>query len=254
VGAFYILGNRFVEHGRIFVRIGVIAGVISCATQIFPTGDLHGRYMAEHQPAAMAAMEGLFSSQPGAPIVLMGQPDDATQTIDNPIVVNDMLSLLIYGTTRAEVKGLDQFPRDQWPSPMPLLFYSYHIMAGLGTYFVALMLLEVFLLWRGKLFDTRWALWPLLLSFPLPYIANTAGWMTAEIGRQPWLVYGLIRTSDGYSKNVSAGNTLFTLLGFMGMYSVLSILFVILVYRTVGEGPLTNHGSVEAKPQPLMSV
>jgi cytochrome d ubiquinol oxidase subunit I len=165
-----------------------------------------------------------------------------------------MLSFLIYGTRRAEVRGLDQFPRDQWPSPLPLLFYSYHIMAGLGTYFVALMLLEVFLLWRGTLFETRWALWPLLLSFPLPYIANTAGWMTAEIGRQPWVVYGLIRTSEGYSKNVSAGNTLFTLLGFMGMYSVLSILFIILVYRAIGEGPSGSRGSVESKSQPLVSV
>jgi cytochrome bd ubiquinol oxidase subunit I len=254
VGAFYVLGNRFAEHGKIFVRVGVIAGVISCITQIFPTGDLHGRYMAKHQPVAIAAMEGLFSSQSGAPIVLMGQPDEKTQTIDNPIVVNDMLSFLIYGTRRAEVRGLDQFPRDEWPSPLPLLFYSYHIMAGLGTYFVALMLLEVFLLWRGMLFETRWALWPLLLSFPLPYIANTAGWMTAEIGRQPWVVYGLIRTSDGYSKNVSAGNTLFTLLGFMGMYSVLSILFIVLVYRTIGEGPSGSSGSVESKSQPLMPV
>ena len=240
VGAFYILENRFSEHGRIFVRVGVIAGAISCITQIFPTGDLHGRYMAKHQPATVAAMEGLFSTEEGAPIVLMGQPDEERKTIDNPIVVNDMLSFLIYGTTRAEVKGLDQFPRDQWPSPLPLLFYSYHIMAGLGTYFVLLMLGEVFLLWRGKLFETRWALWPLLLSFPLPYIANTAGWMTAEIGRQPWLVYGLIRTSDGYSKTVSAGNTLFTLLGFMGMYTVLSVLFIVLVYRTIDEGPKTG--------------
>ncbi len=240
VGAFYILENRFSEHGRIFVRVGVIAGAISCITQIFPTGDLHGRYMAKHQPATVAAMEGLFSTEEGAPIVLMGQPDEERKTIDNPIVVNDMLSFLIYGTTRAEVKGLDQFPRDQWPSPLPLLFYSYHIMAGLGTYFALLMLGEVFLLWRGKLFETRWALWPLLLSFPLPYIANTAGWMTAEIGRQPWLVYGLIRTFDGYSKTVSAGNTLFTLLGFMGMYTVLSVLFIVLVYRTIDEGPKTG--------------
>jgi cytochrome d ubiquinol oxidase subunit I len=240
VGAFYLLEKRFEEHARIFVRVGVIAGAISCVTQIFPTGDLHGRYLAKHQPAAIAAMEGLFSSQAGAPVVLMGQPNETTQSIDNPIVINNMLSFLIYGTTRAEVKGLDQFPRDQWPSPLPLLFYSYHIMAGLGTYFVALMLLAVFLLWRGTLFHTRWALWPLLLSFPLPYIANTAGWMTAEIGRQPWVVYGLIRTSDGYSKNVSAGNTLFTLLGFMGMYTVLSILFIVLVYRTVSEGPATG--------------
>src|SRR6478609_4556999 len=185
-------------------------------------------------------MEGLFNSQAGAPMVLMGQPNETTQSIDNPIVINDMLSFLIYGTRRAEVKGLDQFPRDQWPSPLPLLFYSYHIMAGLGTYFVAVMVLAAFLLWRGKLFHARWILWPLMLSFPLPYIANTAGWMTAEIGRQPWVVYGLIRTSEGYSKYVSTGNSLFTLQGFLGMYSVLSILFIVLVYRTVSEGPSTG--------------
>ena len=120
-------------------------------------------------------------------------------------------------------------------------------MAGLGTYFALLMLVEAFLLWRGQLFQSRWALWPLLLSFPLPYIANTAGWMTAEIARQPWLVYGLIRTSEGYSKTVSTGNTLFTLLGFMGMYSVLSILFVILVYRAIDEGPSTDSLPAETR-------
>lgn len=240
VGAFYLLENRFAEHGRIFVRVGVIAGVIACITQIFPTGDLHGRYMAKHQPAAVAAMEGLFSSQKGAPIVLIGQPNELTQQIDNPIAVNDVLSFLIYGTTKAEVEGLDRFPREDWPSPLPLLFYTYHIMAGLGTYFVLLMVVAAFLLWRGKLFETRWALWPLLLSFPFPYIANTAGWMTAEIGRQPWIVYGLIRVSQGYSKYVSAGNGLFTLLGFMGMYTVLSILFIVLVYRIIDQGPVAG--------------
>jgi cytochrome d ubiquinol oxidase subunit I len=118
-----------------------------------------------------------------------------------------------------------------------LLYYSYHIMVGLGTWFLLLMLVAAFLLWRGKLYSARWILWPILLSFPLPYIANTAGWMTAEIGRQPWLVYGLIRTSEGYSTHVSAGNTLFTLLGFLGMYSVLSILWIVVVYRFIRTGP-----------------
>ena len=99
------------------------------------------------------------------------------------------------------------------------------------------MFAAAFLLWRGKLYAARWILWPLLLSFPLPYIANTAGWMTAEIGRQPWLVYGLIRTAEGYSTHVSAGNTLFTLLGFLGMYSVLSILWIVIVYRFIRTGP-----------------
>jgi cytochrome d ubiquinol oxidase subunit I len=237
VGAFYLLENRFSEHGKIFLRVGVVAGVISCVAQIFPTGDLHGRYLAKHQPAAVAAMEGLYRSQKGAPIVLIGQPNEEKQNIDNPIAVNAVLSFLIYGTTQAEVKGLDQFPRDQWPAPLPLLFYSYHIMAGLGTYFAMIMLIAAFLLWGGQLFQTRWMLWPLLLSFPLPYIANTAGWMTAELGRQPWIVYGLIRTSEGYSKYVSASTSLFTLLGFMGIYTVTSILFVVLVYRIIDKGP-----------------
>ena len=248
VGAFYVLENRFSEYGRIFLRVGVIAGLVSCITQIFPTGDLHGRYMAKHQPAAVAAMEGLFVSEKGAGIVLMGQPDEERQRIDNPVVVNDVLSFLIYGTTQAEVKGLDQFPRDQWPTPFPLLFYAYHIMAGLGTYFALLMTVAALLLWRGKLFQTRWMLWPLLLSCPLPYIANTAGWMTAEIGRQPWIVYGLVRTSEGYSKSVSAGNTLFTLLGFMGLYTVLSILFIVLVYRAIDKGPAGTASRAHLAP------
>ncbi|WP_446742030.1 cytochrome ubiquinol oxidase subunit I [Silvibacterium acidisoli] len=237
VGAFYLLEQRHVEFGRLFLRVGVIAGLISCMVQIFPTGDLHGRYVAKNQPAAIAGMEGLFHSEKGAPIVLMGQPDIDQQRIDNPLAVNKVLSFLIYGTTEAEVTGLDQIPKDQWPTTLPLLFYSYHIMAGLGTYFVLLMIVAVFLLWRGRLYQTKWLLWFILLSFPLPYIANTAGWMTAEIGRQPWLVYKLLRVSEGYSTHVSAGNSLFTLLGFLGMYSLLSILWIVIVYRFIEAGP-----------------
>jgi cytochrome bd ubiquinol oxidase subunit I len=102
------------------------------------------------------------------------------------------------------------------------------------------MVVAALLLWRGKLFDANWMLWILLLSLPFPYIANTAGWMTAEIGRQPWLVYGLMRTADGYSKLVSAGNGMFTLLGFLGMYTVLGILFIFLVRREIENGPVTT--------------
>ena len=243
VGALYLLENKYAEHAKIFLRVGVIAGCIACTAQIFPTGDLQGRYMAKHQPAAVAGMEGLFKSQPGAPIVLVGQPNEEKQTIDNPLAANGVLSFLIYGSFGAEVQGLDKIPRENWPEPLPLLYYAYHIMAGLGTYFVLLMVVSLFLLWRGKLFTTRWALWPLMLSFPLPYIANTAGWMTAEIGRQPWVVYGLMRTAQGYSKYVSAGNGLFTLLGFMGMYTVLSILFIVLVYRIIYNGPEIPAGA-----------
>jgi cytochrome d ubiquinol oxidase subunit I len=244
VGALYLLQRRNVEYGRTFLKLGVIAGLISCAAQIFPTGDAQGKYLARHQPAAIAGMEGLFHSEKGAPLVVMGQPDFKTETIDNPLAVNKVLSFLIYGTTVAEVQGLDQTPRDQWPTTLPLLFYSYHIMAGLGTYFVALMAVAGWLLWRGKLYESRWILWPILLSFPLPYIANTAGWMCAEIGRQPWLVYGLIRTSAGYSTHIGVGTSLFTLLGFLGMYSVLSILWIVLVYNFIQTGPRAPHHTI----------
>jgi cytochrome d ubiquinol oxidase subunit I len=237
VGAFYLLEGKSQEYGRIFLKVGVIAGVISSILIIFPTGDLAGKYVARNQPVAIAAMEGLYKTEAGAPVVLMGQPNANTGQIDNPIVVNDMLSFLIYGTTKAEVQGLDQFPRDQWPTALPLLFYAYHIMAGLGTWFVLLMLVSAFLLWRGRLSTSRWVLWALLLSFPLPYIANTAGWMTAELGRQPWLIYRLMRTSEGYSDTVSASNGLFTLLGFMGLYTLLGLLFTVLVYREIANGP-----------------
>ena len=237
VGAFYLLEGRHRNYAQIFLKVGVIAGVIASIAIIFPTGDLHGKYVARNQPAAIAGMEGLFKTESGAGMVLIGQPNEETGEIDNPIVVNDMLSFLIYGTTKAEVKGLDQIPHDQWPTALPLLFYAYHIMAGLGTWFVLLMVVAAFMLWRGWLFKARWVLWALLLSFPLPYIANTAGWMTAELGRQPWLIYGLMRTSEGYSSTVSASNGLFTLLGFMGLYALLGLLFTVLIYREIDHGP-----------------
>jgi cytochrome bd ubiquinol oxidase subunit I len=111
---------------------------------------------------------------------------------------------------------------------------------GLGTIFIAIAVLAGFLLWRGTLFDSKWMLWIILLSLPFPFIANTAGWMTAELGRQPWLVYGLMLTRDGYSKTVSAGNGTFTLLGFLGMYTVLAILFLFLVRREIEAGPAAS--------------
>ncbi|HEX4425089.1 MAG TPA: cytochrome ubiquinol oxidase subunit I [Terriglobales bacterium] len=237
VGAFYLLGGKFIEHGKIFVKVGVLAGCAFSILQLFPTGDGQGRMIAKHQPITLAAMEALFTSQSGAPLVILGQPDMQHREIDNPIVIPEMLSFLTYQHWDSQVKGLDAFPQDQWPDNIPLLYYSYHIMVGLGTIFIATMVVSVFLLWHGKLFRARWMLWILLLSLPFPYIANTAGWMTAELGRQPWLVYGLMRTADGYSKMVSAGNGLFTLIGFMGLYMVLGILFLFLVHREIDCGP-----------------
>ena len=237
VGAFYLLWGKHQPYARMFVRVGVVAALIASILQLFPTGDGQGRMVAFHQPVTLAAMEALFESQPGAPLVLIGQPDVEKHQIDNPLEVPDALSFLTYRRWNAHVKGLDAFPQDQWPTNIELLYFSYHVMVGLGTIFIVIALLAAFLLWRGKLFLSRWMLWILLLTLPFPYIANTAGWLTAELGRQPWLVYSLMRTADGYSKTVSAGNGIFTLLGFMGMYTMLGILFLFLVHREIQHGP-----------------
>ena len=250
-GAYYLLEGKFEQYGRVFLRVGVVSGVIFSVLQIFPTGDLQGRYVANYQPVTIAAMEGLFKTQTGAPIVILGQPDEEHERIDNPLIANAALSFLLYGTFTGEVKGLNQFSKDVWPTNIPLLYYSYHIMAGLGTIFAAVMVVAAFLLARKKLFTSSWMLWIIMLSVPLPYIANTAGWLTAELGRQPWVVYGLMRTAAGYSKNVHAGNGLFTLLGFMGLYTVLGILFLFLIHFEVARGPHTAAAAAEVeRPSP----
>jgi len=243
VGAFYLLSGRCTEHARIFVKVGVVAALFSTVLQVFPTGDAQGRMVAEHQPATLAGFEALFNSGPGAPLVLIGQPNVIERKIDNPLKIPKALSFLTYRRWEAEVKGLDAFPPELQPDNIPLLYYSYHIMVGLGTILIAIAVVSLFLLWRGKLFGARWMLWILLLTLPFPYIANTAGWMTAELGRQPWLIYGLMLTANGYSKTVSAGNGMFTLLGFMGMYTMLGILFLLLVRQEIENGPAAQAGS-----------
>jgi cytochrome bd ubiquinol oxidase subunit I len=243
VGAFYLLWGKFQEHGKVFLRVGVLAGLIFTIVQLFPTGDGQGRMVAEQQPVTLAAMEALFESGPGVPLILIGQPNMNERRIDNPLLIPKMLSFLTYRRWEAVVRGLNAFPPDTWPDNIPLLYFSYHIMVGLGTIFIAIMVVAALLLWRGRLFESHWMLWILLLSLPFPYIANTAGWITAEIGRQPWLVYGVMRTSAGYSKMVSGGNAWFTLLGFMGMYTVLGILFLFLVHREIESGPVVQPGA-----------
>jgi cytochrome bd ubiquinol oxidase subunit I len=237
VGAFYLLSGRQVESGRLFLRAGVVAAAVASLLQLFPSGDQQGRLVTENQPATLAAMEGLFNTEAGAGIVLVGQPDTDHEKLDNPLHVPGALSFLTYRHWGSVVKGLNDFPRDLWPDNIALLYYSYHIMVGLGTLFVLITVVAAFLLWRRRLYESRWMLWILMLSFPFPYIANTAGWITAEVGRQPWVVYGLMRTANGFSSNVSAGNGLFSLLGFMGMYSVLSVLFLLLVWKELLHGP-----------------
>lgn len=237
VGAFYLLSREHETCGRLFVRWAVIVGVIAAMLQLFPTGDGQGKLIARYQPATLAAMEGLFQTEAGAPLAILGQPDLVERRLDNPLILPRALSFLTYRAWSAEVKGMNEFPPDDLPDSVPLLYYSYHVMVGLGTIFIAVLLGAAWKLWRGTLYESRGILWALLLSLPFPYIANTAGWITAEVGRQPWLIFGLMRTRAGVSPQVSAGNAWFTLIGFMGLYTVLGILFLFLVFREIERGP-----------------
>ncbi len=237
IGAFYLLSNKHVEHGRLFVKVGVVVGLASSVAMAMPTGDLQARLVVKHQPVTFAAMEGHFHTEDSAGLVLLGQPNTDTMTLDNPLVVPKALSFMTHQRWDARIEGLADFPKETWPERIPLLYYAYHAMVGLGTLFIALMGLSALLLVRKRLTRTRPVLWALMLALPFPYIANTAGWMTSELGRQPWIVYGLMRTEHGSSANVSTGNVLFSLLGFMGLYALLALLFFFVFTRIVARGP-----------------
>jgi len=237
VGAFWSLMGRHTDHALICLRVGVIAGLLSCVLVAFPTGDSQGKLLARHQPVTLAAAEGLFESGPYAKLAIIGQPDVKARELENPVVVPGALSFLAYGSFGSTVKGLNDFPQSEWPDNVELLYYSYHIMVGLGTMFILVMAAAAFLLWRNKLHQARKMLWILMLAVPFPYIATTAGWWTAELGRQPWMVHGLLRTADAGSPQVNTGNVVFTTLGFAGLYLALGILFLFQVMRELSRGP-----------------
>ena len=238
IGAFYILRNKHSEYGRLFLKTGVVFGLISSLLVAFPTGDWNAKNVAKHQPAAFASMEGIFETEEaGAEIVLIGQPNMVEKKLDNKIAVPNILSFLTYQEWDKQIAGMDQFKEEELPDNIPALYYSYHIMVGLGTIFIAVMALAVFLLWRKKLYNLKPLLWTIMFLVPFPYIANLTGWYTAELGRQPYLVFGLLKTSEGVSPTVSSGNTLFTLLGFVALYMLLGLLFLVLVGKTIKDGP-----------------
>jgi cytochrome d ubiquinol oxidase subunit I len=237
VGAYWALLGRHERHAHACLRVGVVIGAVACVAQLFPTGDQAGKLVAEHQQPALAAMEGKFASSAHAELAIIGQPNLDTRELENPIVVPYALSFLAYGSFGATVHGLDDIPRDEWPDNVELLYFAYHIMVGLGTLLALAMLVALLLLWRGRLFRSRPMLWVLMLAFPFPYIATTAGWMTAELGRQPWIVYGLMRTAQGTSPRLGAGDVAFTSLGYMGLYLALGIAFLFLIARIIARGP-----------------
>ena len=246
VGAFYSLRGLHPTQAKLYLRAGVFTALIVSLLVAFPTGDQQAKMVGRHQPVTLAAMEGKFVGGPMAGVAVIGQPNIAARRLDNPIEIPGALSFLAYGHFGSFVHGLNEYPENVWPDNIELLYYAFHLMITLGTLFILLMAYACFQNWRGRLESDTRLLWVLMLAFPFPYIANTFGWLTAELGRQPWLIYGLFPTRDGYSKVVSNGDIIFTLIGFTGLYFVLGLLFLYLVGREIGHGPedkmVTGHG------------
>ncbi len=237
LGALYALRGIHPEQAKLYLRAGTFAGLIASLLAAFPSGDQQAKMVGRYQPVTLAAMEGKFVGGDMAGVAVIGQPNVKLRRLDNPIEVPGALSFLAYGTFESYVHGLDEYPETDWPDNIELLYYAFHLMITLGTLFIAVMFFANVQRFRGRLESSRWLLSVLMLAFPFPYIANTLGWMTAELGRQPWLIYGLFHTRDGYSKLVSNGDTIFTLIGFTGLYFVVGLLFLSLVWREISHGP-----------------
>ena len=192
--------------------------------------------VAVNQPAKLAAMEGHFEKNAPADLYLLGWVDKENQKVTG-IGIPGGLSFLVHQDFKKPIKGLNSFPLEDRPSQINAVFQFYHIMISIGMFLIALTCYASFLWWRGKLFETKWILWIFSFSVILPQIANQVGWFAAEMGRQPWVVYGHLRTSDAFSQEVSANQIVFSLVLFTLVYSLLLILFLYSLNKKIKHGP-----------------
>lgn len=238
VSAFYMLKKRHMEFARKTMKIGVITAAITVILQLI-SADSSAEVVAKHQPVKLAAMEGVFETKERTPLVLIGYPDMKTNQVVG-IKIPSLLSLLTYKDPVKAVAGLDQFPRQQWPN-VPLVFQCYHLMIyAWGAMFLAAAV-AAFLFYKQKIESSPWVLRYLVISVLFPYVANEAGWFTAECGRQPWIVYQLLRTSQGVSLSISAGQVLGSLIMFVCIYALLFALFIFLLNRKIQGGPASSE-------------
>jgi cytochrome d ubiquinol oxidase subunit I len=235
VSAYYLIKNRHIEFAKSSIKVGLILAVFASLFQLF-TGHQSAMSVSKNQPAKLAAIEAHFDSLAPASMHLFGWVNEKNEQVNLGIAVPGMLSYLIYGDASRPVIGLNSFPENDRP-PVNLVFQSYHFMVAIGFALIFISLLSVFLIRRKTLFVKKWWLKILVISVLLPQIANQLGWFTAEVGRQPWIVYGLLRTSDGLSKSVASGQIVFSLILFTLIYILLFVLFIFLLDRKIKLGP-----------------
>lgn len=251
VSAWYLLKKRHTEFARASLRIGLLTGLAASLLQL-ATGHSSAAGVARNQPAKLAAFEGLYETMPRAPLTLFGWVDERAEVVRGGVAIPGLLSILSYGDVHHPVQGLREFKPEDRP-PVNLSFQFYHIMVGVGVGMIALAGLGCWYFWRGSLPGQRWLLWLLTLSVLGPQIANQTGWFAAEVGRQPWLVYGLLRTSDGLSAVVRANTVLTSILLFSAVYLLLFVVFVYLLHSKIQHGPdaadLTPAGKMARPPR-----
>ena len=236
VAAYLVRKDRDDGLARAALRLAVVFGLVASVAEVFPFGHIHARQVAHTQPEKFAAIEGLYSSQSAAPMVLFAYPVTPPPELKAKVEIRGVLSWLAFGDINAPIRGITDFPPENRP-PLWLTFVSFHNMVVLGMYFIAALGWGAWLLRRGRLWESRGYLRLLIVSIPLPLAACQLGWMAAEVGRQPWIVYGLLRTSDAASKVVPAGDVLFSLALFAVLYLLLGALYVYLLVREIRHGP-----------------
>jgi cytochrome d ubiquinol oxidase subunit I len=246
IAAYYLLKKKHLPFAQRTLAIALIFGLTASVAQ-GALGHYSAVQVANTQPAKLAAFEGLFETQNGAPLLLFGIPDGEKETVHLEIGVPKLLSFVAFGQADAQVQGLKDFPKEEWP-PLAMTFYPFHLMVYLGGFFILVTLLGLILSFQRKIYNNPLFLKILLFSIPLPFIANELGWIAAEMGRQPWIVYGLMKTIDGATFNVPAYQILLSIIIFTAIYGLLFSLWLVLIKKKVNEGPeiIAVEGGVKA--------
>lgn len=243
VSAYYLLKNQHIQFAKSCLKIGLSIALTALILQGF-SGDSSGKVVAKHQPAKLAAFDALYRTQEGAPLTILGVVNQKEKRIDYALQIPKLLSFLSFSDFNAPVVGLDQVPEKDWPN-VPVLFHMYRLMIGLWLAMLIVVLVACYRWRKGTLFESKWTLRILVLSVLFPQIANQAGWISAEMGRYPWIVQGLLRISDGLSKTVTAEHVLGSIIMFMVVYVFLFILFIYLLNEKI------KHGPVEGEETPM---
>ncbi len=236
ISAYLVYKNKGGEISKKALRLAVIFGLIVSLLEVFPFGHEHGRQVAQTQPEKFAALQGLYTSKTGAPIALFAFPAGPPPTLRAPIEIPGLLSWLAFGNVNAKIQGINEFSKDNIP-PLFITFVSYHNMVLLGMLFILLMGIAVFKLIRKSLWDSNKFLKFLIWAIPFPLFACQLGWISAEVGRQPWIVYKLLRTSEAASINVGASEILFSIILFTLIYILLGSVLIYLLVKKIKQGP-----------------